>query len=87
MGGPTEMVPCDEGAVITGKIVIVGDFGIFVEISPDVEGLIDLSDLPGSPAAGTLNETYKEGDPIKVRKKAENRACQISLEYIEYPVK
>lgn len=54
------------GLIIDGKISKVMNFGIFVELEPDIEGLVHVSELENKPS-GELTETYKPGNEIKVR--------------------
>jgi len=53
------------GTVVKGKVVSVTDFGAFVELEPDVEGLVHISELswgyPEDP-----HEVVKEGDEVEV---------------------
>ncbi|MFQ6118127.1 MAG: S1 RNA-binding domain-containing protein, partial [Candidatus Bipolaricaulia bacterium] len=53
------------GTVIKGKVVSVTDFGAFVELEPDVEGLVHISELswgyPEDP-----REIVAEGDEVEV---------------------
>ena len=54
------------GAEVTGKILTVTDFGIFVELEGGVEGLIYSSEIV-KPSSGKIEEAYKAGDSIEVR--------------------
>jgi len=54
------------GAEVSGKILTVTDFGIFVELEGGVEGLIYSSEIV-KPSAGMLEEAYKAADSIDVR--------------------
>ncbi len=53
------------GAQVDGKVVSVTDFGAFVELEPDVEGLVHVSELswghPDNP-----KDIVAEGDDVKV---------------------
>ena len=53
-----------EGDVITGRIVSVKKFGAFVEISPGVEGLVHVSQLPGNTPA---KEKLSAGQEVEAR--------------------
>jgi small subunit ribosomal protein S1 len=56
---------CPVGAQITGTVVSVTDFGAFIEIEQDVEGLVHVSELswghPESP-----KDVIREGDEVTV---------------------
>ena len=39
------MVAVEPGTVVTGKVVRLQDFGAFVEIAPDVTGLVHISEV------------------------------------------
>jgi ribosomal protein S1 len=54
------------GAEVTGKILTVTDFGIFVELEGGVEGLIYSSEIV-KPSSEIIEEAYKAGDSIDVR--------------------
>jgi len=54
------------GSVITGKATKITNFGVFVELKPELEGLVHVSEIELK--IGTrLEEEYKEGQEIKVR--------------------
>jgi len=53
------------GAQVEGKVVSVTDFGAFVELEQDVEGLVHVSELSwGHPE--NPKDVVSEGDPVKV---------------------
>jgi len=54
------------GAVVTGKITKIANFGIFVELKKDLEGLVHVSEITLE-IGRRLEETYKEGGEVKVR--------------------
>ncbi|MDP3723558.1 MAG: S1 RNA-binding domain-containing protein, partial [Candidatus Omnitrophota bacterium] len=54
------------GAAVEGVITKVAGFGLFVEIAPDVEGLMHLSELELG-ANEKLDERYKVGSQIKAQ--------------------
>ncbi len=54
------------GTVLNGKISRITNFGLFVEIEPDLEGLAHISELGIEPTE-KLEEKHKTGDAIKVR--------------------
>jgi len=54
------------GSEVTGKVLRITDFGIFVELEGGVEGLIYPSEII-KPASGRIEDVVKEGDNISVR--------------------
>lgn len=55
-----------QGTVTEGTITKITNFGLFVELSPDLEGLAHISELPTEQTA-KLEESYKVGDKVKVK--------------------
>lgn len=53
------------GAKILGKVVVVMDYGAFVEIAPGVEGLLHVSEMSWSPRLRSPNDFMKVGDEIE----------------------
>ena len=53
------------GSVITGKVVVLTDFGIFVKINDDIDGLVHVSDFFWDRRVEDPAEVYKVGDEIK----------------------
>ncbi|MCM8784290.1 MAG: 30S ribosomal protein S1 [Candidatus Omnitrophica bacterium] len=65
--------------VIEGKINKVTNFGVFVELTPELEGLLHISEIDPS-LASKLEEIYKVGDKLKVKVvKIDNERRQIGL--------
>lgn len=54
------------GAEVTGKVLSITDFGIFVELEGKVEGLVYSSEIV-KPASGKIEDVLKPGDEIPVR--------------------
>jgi small subunit ribosomal protein S1 len=54
------------GATTSGTIVKIADFGVFVELEGDVEGLIHISET-GQDRQGKLEELFKIGEPITAK--------------------
>jgi small subunit ribosomal protein S1 len=64
---PWESLAADisEGAKVTGKVVTITDYGIFVEIVPGVEGLVHTSEMSWSQHAKPDLDKFKVGDEIQ----------------------
>lgn len=54
-----------EGDEVEGKVLIVADYGAFVEIAPGVEGLIHVSEMSWSQNLRTAQDYFKVGDIVK----------------------
>lgn len=52
------------GDKVHGKVVLVAEYGAFLEIIPGVEGLIHVSEMSWSQHLRTAKEFFKEGDEI-----------------------
>ncbi|MCM8766354.1 MAG: 30S ribosomal protein S1 [Candidatus Omnitrophica bacterium] len=67
------------GSVMEGKITRITNFGVFVELSPELEGLVHISEIDPT-LANKLEEVYKIGDKIKVKIiKIEQEKRQVGL--------
>ena len=53
------------GDKISGKVVVVTDYGAFVEVAPGVEGLIHVSEMSWSQPLRSAQEFLKVGDEIE----------------------
>ena len=53
-----------KGSIITGNITSITDFGVFIKIDKEIEGLIHLSQLSNEKIENP-NEQFKVGDEIK----------------------
>ena len=51
---------------VIGKVVVMADYGAFVEIAPSVEGLIHVSEMSWSQHLRSAQEFLKVGDEIEV---------------------
>lgn len=84
------------GTVVEGKIAKVANFGVFVELERDLDGLVHLSELPArlSPEESRTKEAiveklesmFKVGDPVKakvLRIDDEQRRIALSLRRVE----
>jgi len=66
-------------SVVEGVIKNITNFGIFVELAPELEGLVHISEIDPS-IANKLEEVYKVKDKIKVKIiKIDHEKRQISL--------
>lgn len=54
------------GSIIEGNITNLTNFGIFVELETDLEGLIHVTEVE-LPPGGKLEDIYKVGDRVKVK--------------------
>jgi small subunit ribosomal protein S1 len=66
------------GSVIEGEITSVTDFGLFVKVQGDIEGLVNKSNLfdPGNESLEEALARYKAGDRIKTVVTEINQAKQ-----------
>ena len=55
------------GDVVKGKVVLIQDYGAFVEIKPGVEGLIHVSEMSWSPRLHSAQEFVKVGDEVEAQ--------------------
>ncbi|RMG82028.1 MAG: 30S ribosomal protein S1 [Bacteroidetes bacterium] len=53
------------GDKVKGKVVVLADYGAFVEIQPGVEGLIHVSEMSWSNHLKTANDFFKVGDEVE----------------------
>jgi small subunit ribosomal protein S1 len=53
------------GKTVTGKVVVLADYGAFVEIAPGVEGLIHVSEMSWSQHLRSAQDFLKVGDDVK----------------------
>ncbi len=53
------------GDKVKGKVVVIADYGAFVEITPGVEGLIHVSEMSWSQHLRTAHDFLKVGDEIE----------------------
>ncbi|MBQ0057536.1 MAG: 30S ribosomal protein S1 [Bacteroidales bacterium] len=55
------------GDKVTGKVVVMADYGAFVEIAPGVEGLIHVSEMSWSQHVRSANDLLKVGDEVEAQ--------------------
>lgn len=53
------------GDKVKGKVVVVADYGAFVEIAPGVEGLLHVSEMSWSQHLRTAHDFFKVGDEVE----------------------
>ncbi len=53
------------GDKITGKVVVIADYGAFVEVQPGAGGLIHVSEMSGSQHLRSAQEFLKVGDEVE----------------------
>jgi small subunit ribosomal protein S1 len=56
-----------EGDIIEGEVRNITDFGLFVGISGDIDGLVHHSDISWTMAGEEAIKSYKKGDKVKAR--------------------
>lgn len=55
------------GDKVTGRVVVMADYGAFVEIAPGVEGLIHVSEMSWSQHLRSAQEFLKVGDSVEAQ--------------------
>lgn len=53
-----------EGDIVHGKVVVVTDYGAFVEVAPSVEGLVHVSEMSWSTHLKSAQDFFKVGDEL-----------------------
>ncbi len=56
-----------EGSVVEGVVKNVTDFGVFVDIGSEIDGLVHVSDISWSQRVKHPSEMYKRGDRVHAR--------------------
>jgi len=68
------------GDKVSGKVILIADYGAFIEIEPGVEGLVHVSEMSWSPRLHSAQEFLKVGDDVEAQILAIDReARKISL--------
>ncbi|MCQ2182011.1 MAG: 30S ribosomal protein S1 [Bacteroidales bacterium] len=68
------------GDKVSGKVILIADYGAFIEIEPGVEGLVHVSEMSWSPRLHSAQEFLKVGDDVEAQVLAIDReARKISL--------
>ncbi|MBR3285051.1 MAG: 30S ribosomal protein S1, partial [Bacteroidales bacterium] len=73
------------GDKVRGKVVLIADYGAFVEIEPGVEGLIHVSEMSWSPRLHSAQEFLKVGDEVEAQiltLDRENRKMSLGLKQL-----
>jgi predicted RNA-binding protein with RPS1 domain len=60
------MVAVEPGTIVTGKVVRLQDFGAFVEIEPDVTGLVHISEVDRE-FVDNIHAYLTEGQDVQVK--------------------
>ncbi|MBS7317346.1 MAG: 30S ribosomal protein S1 [Bacteroidales bacterium] len=55
------------GDKVKGKVVLIADYGAFIEIKPGVEGLIHVSEMSWSPRLRIAQDFLKVGDEVEAQ--------------------
>ncbi len=74
------------GSRIKGKVSSVTDYGLFVEVAPNVEGLVHISEVSWTDRISDLREHYTPGQEIEVLVVSldkENRRMSLSIKQLE----
>jgi small subunit ribosomal protein S1 len=56
-----------EGAVVEGVVKNVADFGVFVDIGEEIDGLVHVSDLSWNTRVKNPGELFKKGDRVQAK--------------------
>ena len=73
------------GDHVKGKVVVIADYGAFVEIAPGVEGLIHVSEMSWSPRLHSAQEFLKVGEEVEAQVLSidrENRKMSLGLKQL-----
>jgi len=55
------------GDIVDGKVVVVADYGVFVELQVGVEALLHVSEMSWSTHLRSANDFYSKGDTLKAQ--------------------
>ena len=55
------------GDKVKGKVILLADYGAFIEIEPGVEGLVHVSEMSWSPRLHNAQEFLKVGDEVEAQ--------------------
>jgi small subunit ribosomal protein S1 len=74
------------GALVTGKVRNLTDFGAFVELEPGVDGLLHISDMSWTRSVGHPSEILKKGQEIETQilnVDKENKRISLGIKQIQ----
>lgn len=74
------------GKHIKGKISSITDYGLFVEVAKDIEGLVHISEISWTDRISDLHKRFKVGEEIDVlivSMDKENRRMSLSIKQLE----
>lgn len=74
------------GDKIKGRVSSITDYGLFVEVAKDIEGLVHISEVSWTDRISNLNQRFKVGDVIGVvivSLDKENRRMSLSIKQLE----
>ncbi|MEA3489491.1 MAG: 30S ribosomal protein S1 [Candidatus Omnitrophota bacterium] len=75
-----------EGSVISGKVVNIMPYGVFVELEKGIEGLIHISELSWSKKYNHPSEMFKTGDDVKaivLKTDKKNQKLSLGIKQLE----
>ena len=55
------------GDKVKGKVILLADYGAFIEVEPGVEGLVHVSEMSWSPRLHSAQEFLKVGDEVEAQ--------------------
>ena len=55
------------GDKVKGKVILIADYGAFIEVEPGVEGLVHVSEMSWSPRLHSAQEFLKIGDEVEAQ--------------------
>ena len=55
------------GDVVKGKVVVVADYGVFVELQAGVEALLHVSEMSWSTHLRSANDFFSKGDDVEAK--------------------
>jgi len=74
------------GDKIKGRVSSITDYGLFVEVAKDIEGLVHISEVSWTDRITNLNQRFKVGDSVDVvivSLDKENRRMSLSIKQLE----
>lgn len=74
------------GDRIKGRIASITDYGLFVEVAPNIEGLVHISEISWTDRITNLSSRFRAGEPIEVvivSLDKENRRMSLSIKQLE----